>query len=172
LTNRFRRKGIRAISPLRYQPVSDRYAIQGIDPCFDTPEAIVAKNFLDVRACDFVLAYFPLPPEVAELDAIIERMSNLSEIVASIVGPLDEDAEAIKEDAETLRRIARRGLLRTLGTIGEVSWAHALQKPCAVVTDDPLIREHAFTSVQPDWKLSTLDDAERLIVSLFADYVQ
>lgn len=173
MTARLAPHGIIGISPLRCEPmVGERYDLHYQDPCFGTPEAILAKNFLDLRACDLTLAYLPPPPEVAELDAIIERMAGLSGIVTDIVGTIDaEETEAIARDVETLKRIARKGVQRSVGTIGEISWCYALQKPLAVVSDDPLVRHHPFTSVQANWRLSTLDEAERLIVGLFKDYV-
>lgn len=172
MTARLAPHGITGISPLRCQPmVGERYDLHYPDPCYGTPEAILAKNFLDLRACDLTLVYLPAPPEVAELAAIIDRMENLSGVVEMIVGAIDDDATAIAQDLETLKRIARKGVQRSIGTIGEISWAYALQKPCAVVSDDPLVRNHPFTTVQPAWRLSTLDEAERLIVGLFKDYV-
>ena len=166
--------GIIGISPLRCEPmVGTRYDLHYADPCFGTPAAILGKNFLDLRACDLTLAYLPSPPEVAELGAIADRMGSLSGVVSSIVGPVDsEETEAIAADAESLKRIVRKGVQRSVGTIGEISWCYALQKPLAIVIDDPLVRHHPFFTEQANWKLSTLDEAERLIVGLFADYAR
>jgi ElaB/YqjD/DUF883 family membrane-anchored ribosome-binding protein len=173
MTRRLARRNIIGITPQRGQSVNfDRFPLHGNDPCFSTQRAIVGKNFLDVKRCDFILAYFPKPPEVAELDAILERMGNLANVVEQMVGPLDDDGKAIADDVEALRRIARRGIQRTLGTVGEVSWSKVLQKPCAIVTDDPFIQEHPFTATQCDWMLPSLDEAERLIVGLFGDYAR
>ena len=161
MTARLAPHGIVGISPLRCEPmVGDRYDLHYKDPCFGTPEAILAKNFLDLRACDMTLAYFPTPPEVAELNEVIDGLDEAL-VAASHGGYI-----------ETLKRIARKGVQRSIGTIGEVSWAFALQKPLAVVSEDPLIKHHPFTSTQPNWRLSTLDEAERLIVGLFADYAR
>lgn len=149
--------GIIGISPLRCEPIiGERYDLHCGDPCFGTSEAIVGKNFLDLRACDFTLAYFPTPPEIAEMDEVISQL----------------DGKEYAREIETLKRLARKSPQRSIGTVGEISWAYALQKPCAVVSDDPLVRHHPFTSVQPNWRLSTLDEAERLIVGLFADYAK
>lgn len=165
--------GIIGISPLRCEPiVGDRYDLQYADPCFGTPAAILAKNFLDLRACDLTLAYLPVPSEVADMNAVIERMTNLATVASDQFGPLDDDVAAIDADVETLKRLARKSPQRSIGTVGEISWAYALQKPCAVVSDDPLVRHHPFLSTQPNWLLDTLDDAERLIVGLFADYAK
>ena len=171
MTARLAPHGIIGISPLRCEPmVGARYDLHYADPCFGTPEAILAKNFLDLRACDLTLAYLPTLPEVAEMNGIVERMGNLAKIATDMFGPLDGEEAAIAADAETLQRIARKGVQRSIGTIGEISWCYALQKPLAIVSDDPLVRHHPFTSKQANWQLSTLDEAERLIVGLFKDY--
>ncbi|MET4240287.1 nucleoside 2-deoxyribosyltransferase [Bradyrhizobium sp. RT10b] len=63
------------------------------------------------------------------------------------------------------------GKVPSVGTIGELSWAYALRKPVAVVTQDPFLSKHPFISQQPSWPvLSTLDDALRLIVGIFGGY--
>lgn len=173
MTARLAVHGIVGISPLRCEPmIGDRYDVAYADPCFGTPEAILGKNFLDLRACDLTLAYMPTPPEVVEMNGIVERMGNLSKIATDMCGPLDGEEEAIEKDVETLKRIARKGVQRSIGTIGEISWAYALQKPLAIVTDDPLVKFHPFTLCQPNWRLSTLDEAERLIVGLYSDYAR
>lgn len=174
MTARLAPHGIVGISPLRCEPiVGARYDLHYADPCFGTPEAILAKNFLDLRACDLTLAYLPTPPEIAEMQTVLGRFDNLIETAEGMFGPLDvEVQEAIGNDVATLKRIARKGVQRSIGTIGEISWCYALQKPLAVVSDDPLVRHHPFTSKQASWQLSTLDEAERLIVGLFADYAK
>lgn len=56
--------GITAISPLRCEPpmADDKYG-PSADPKFGTARAIGSKNLFDVRNCDMMLAYLPLPPE-------------------------------------------------------------------------------------------------------------
>lgn len=52
--------GIRGISPLRCEPPrGERYTIANSDPLFGTSRAIRSKNFFDVRACTWTLAYMP-----------------------------------------------------------------------------------------------------------------
>ena len=53
--------GIIGVSPLRCEPLrGDRYGLGDLtDPRFGTPEAIAAKNFLDVQMCDLTLGYQP-----------------------------------------------------------------------------------------------------------------
>jgi hypothetical protein len=153
MTARLARHGIVGISPLRAQPqIGERYDMHYPDPCFGAPAAIVGKNFLDLRTCNMTLAYFPRP--AAAEQALVEAI---------------EGVESEGWDAKELRRVRA---LRSIGTVGEVSWCYALQKPCAIVSDDPLVREHPFMTVQANWMLSTLDEAERLIVGLYADYAK
>lgn len=157
MTARLKPHGIGCISPLRCEPmIGERYDVAYQDPCFGTPAAIVAKNFLDLRACDLTLVYLPVPPELAEI-------SDTAAFLAQ---------QGFQSHADRLDRISRKSPQRSIGTIGEISWAYALQKPCAIVSDDPLITSHPFTVVQPGWQLSTLDEAERLIVGLFSDYAR
>lgn len=147
---------MRCISPLRCEPmVGKTYDTHYADPCFGHPKAILAKNFFDLRACDMTLAYFPKP---SAIDDLAEIASNLE-----LSGDHSDD-----ERAELLRAIKP---LRSIGTIGEVSWAFALRKPAIIVSDDPLIQHHPFTSLQPDWPvLPDLEHAVRLIKGLFTDY--
>ncbi|WP_315728809.1 hypothetical protein [Bradyrhizobium sp. SZCCHNS2015] len=163
---------VRCISPLRCEPmIGARYDVAYNDPRFGMPKSIVAKNFLDLRACDMTLAYFPTPPEVAELQGIIERLSTLENVATDMFGQLDDDAASIRADIETLKRHARKGPQRSVGTIGEVSWAYALRKPCVLVSDDPFITVHPFTSVQPDWPvLASLDEAIEVVAGIWRDY--
>jgi nucleoside 2-deoxyribosyltransferase len=174
MTARLAPHGIGCISPLRCEPIiGDRYDTQYDDPCFGTAEAILSKNFLDLRKCDMTLVYLPTPPGVAEMRAVVERMETISAVAKELFGDVDdEDVKAMAEDAATLRRLSLMSPQRSIGTIGELSWAYALQKPVAVVSDDPLIKRHPFTHVQAGWRLTTLDEAERLIVGLFADYAK
>ena len=57
---------IRGVSPLRCEPlIGKRYSMMDKDPKFGTARAIGAKNVFDVRSCDLMLAYLPLPAEGA-----------------------------------------------------------------------------------------------------------
>jgi len=176
MTNRLRPYGINCISPLRCEPiVGERYDTQYDDPCFGTGKAIVSKNFLDVQACSMALVYMPKPPAVDELAAIIERLKGLPKVLADIVGLSvdgDDDVKSILDDVKTLERLAVLSPQRSVGTIGELSWCKALSKPVAVVSDDPLVKRHPFFEEQAGWWLDNLDEAERLIVGLWKDYVR
>ncbi len=120
--------GMIGISPLRCEPcVNGQYNLTYPDPCFGQAKAILAKNFLDLRACDFTLAYFPKPKDLSAQ--------------------------------------------RSAGTMGELAWTYALQKPSVVVTDDPFIEKHPFTSCQGSWPvLPNLDEAIRLLVGIYGGY--
>lgn len=52
--------GMIGVSPLRCEPlIGERYGMGYDDPMFGTPEAIAAKNLLDVKRCDLTIGYFP-----------------------------------------------------------------------------------------------------------------
>jgi hypothetical protein len=173
MTARLAPHGIGCISPLRCEPiVGERYDTHYADPCFGTAKAIVSKNFLDVQRCDFALVYMPKPPGVDEMAAIIERMRGLGQLMVDSFGADDAEADAVAADVTTMERLAVMSPQRSVGTIGELSWCHAMQKPVAVVSDDPLVKRHPFFSEQAGWMLDTLDEAERLIVGLFTDYAK
>ena len=145
---------MRCISPLRCEPaVNGRYDVAYNDPCFGQPKSILAKNFLDLRACDMTLAVFPRPEAIDLIEKAVEGLEA------------DGDLDGI---VPALRRV---NVLRSIGTIGEISWAYALRKPCVIVSDDPLVQHHPFTSMQPDWPvLPDLDHAVRLIKGIWTDY--
>lgn len=146
--------GIVTVSPLRCEPlVGERYDTAYQDPCFGQPKSILAKNMLDLKRCDMTLAFFPPVTEPDELRDFVRK--NVKD----------------KRDAAVLHRIAAKGPQRSIGTIGEVSWAYALRKPCVIVSQDELIKHHPFTAMQPDWPvLDTLDDAVRLITGIYTVY--
>lgn len=161
VTERLYPFSIRTISPLRCEPlIGERYDVAYADPCFGMPKAILAKNFLDLQRCDMTLAFFPPVEEPAQLQEIARRVTTHAPAMPGA-------------DVETLYRIAAKGPQRSVGTIGEVSWAYALRKPCVLVTQDAFIKSHPFTQCQPDWPiLDTLDDAVRLIKGLYQDYAR
>lgn len=54
------RDNIIGVSPLRREPMVGKvYPLSSDDPKFNTVRAIKAKNELDTRSCDLVLAYLP-----------------------------------------------------------------------------------------------------------------
>lgn len=148
--------GIIGISPLRCEPiVGERYEASYGDPCFGTPRAILSKNFLDLRRCDATLAYFPKLPPNEELLALAHHAAG----------------EGKEGTAADLRRLAHKLVgNRSMGTIGEISWAKALNKPLIVVSEDEFITAHPFGQCQPDWLLSSLDEAVRCIVGIYGAY--
>lgn len=111
------------ISPLRCEPVvGERYELNYADPKFGIAGAIAAKNDLDTRSCDLVLAYLP------------------------------------------------RSIRPSYGTIIELAWARAHNKPVVLVTDDPYIREHPLVSYCSSWVLADLEDAMEVILGVFLAY--
>lgn len=56
------------------------------------------------------------------------------------------------------------------GTISELAWARAHQRPTILVTDDDFIRAHPVINSNASWLLRTLKEAEEVIVGLLADY--
>lgn len=58
------------------------------------------------------------------------------------------------------------------GTLGELFWADAWDKPVAVVSDYAPLREHPVVSQAASWLLEDLDQAEELIVGVLADYAR
>lgn len=59
----------------------------------------------------------------------------------------------------------------SVGTLEEVGWATADQKPVILVTDNPRLSNHAILSHNVGWNLRTLEQAARLINGLFGDYL-
>ena len=80
---------ISGVSPLRCEPlVGDRYGFGDVtDPRFGTPEAIAAKNFMDVQRCDLTLAYFP---------------ADLTEAIGPSIGTIGELAWAFSLHKPTI----------------------------------------------------------------------
>lgn len=58
----------------------------------------------------------------------------------------------------------------SLGTISELCWAFAFNKPRIVVSTHPKVIGHPVISSQAPWILPTLDDAVETIAGLFGDY--
>ena len=58
----------------------------------------------------------------------------------------------------------------SLGTMAEIAWAHAMDKPCVVVSDDPYIQEHPLVNFCTGWVLPTVDEALEVIVGIFDIY--
>lgn len=58
----------------------------------------------------------------------------------------------------------------SLGTTIEIGWAHALQKPTVVVSQDDFITKHPVVNACAGWMLKDLDQATELILGLLLDY--
>jgi nucleoside 2-deoxyribosyltransferase len=57
------------------------------------------------------------------------------------------------------------------GTIIELAWAYAFNKPTILVSDDPHIVGHPLTVKCAQWILPTLADAVTVIKGVYGDYV-
>ncbi len=62
------------------------------------------------------------------------------------------------------------GRPQSYGTLIELGWAHALDKPTIVVTDDPMIFNHPVVGACAGWLLGTLDEAVAVIEGIFGGY--
>lgn len=121
--------GIQGISPLRCEPSIDgTYKASYADAKFGTPQAIAAKNAMDVRRADAVLAYLP------------------QKLI---------DAQGI-----------------SIGTIWEIGYAAALNKPIIIVSDSAKVGNHPVLKGSGAWILFSLEEAVELLTGLFSDYVE
>lgn len=63
------------------------------------------------------------------------------------------------------------GRQQSFGTVCELAWAHALQKPSILVSNDPFIRDHPVLNTCAGWLLNDLDEAVDVCIGLLAGYV-
>lgn len=60
----------------------------------------------------------------------------------------------------------------SFGTICELAWAHALDKPTILVTDHKPFIDHPVIQANASWMLGTLDEAVDVIVGVLGDYAR
>lgn len=122
--------GIIGISPLRCEPIVEdaRYGLSYPDPKFGTAQAIGSKNLFDVRHCDMVLAYLPMP--------------------------------SISQGHQSW------------GTIIEIAWAFALEKPAILVTNDLAVKQHPVIQACAGWMLDNLDDGVETLIGILGGYTK
>ena len=133
--------GIVAISPLRCEPlIGPRYSAGYPCPKFGTARAIGSKNFFDVRTCDMTLAYLPR---------------------------LFEPGAYQSHTVEDMRRLQ---LPPSIGTIIELAWAMAFDKPAVVVSDNPLVATHPVIDACAGWLVEDLQDGVDILVGVLGDY--
>lgn len=60
----------------------------------------------------------------------------------------------------------------SVGTILEIGWAKAFNKPVVLVTDDDYYRQHPVSSFCASWLLDNLDDACDTILGVMGEYVR
>ena len=63
------------------------------------------------------------------------------------------------------------GRHQSYGTICEAAWAHVLNRPVMLVTNDPGIVEHPVLNSCAGWLLETLDDAVDVSIGILGGYV-
>lgn len=62
------------------------------------------------------------------------------------------------------------GLVHSWGTMQELAWARALDKPAILVSDDPKVREHPVINASCGWVLDNLSDAEDVLIGILGGY--
>ena len=62
------------------------------------------------------------------------------------------------------------GRIHSLGTLAELSWAHAFNKPAILVSNCPFVMAHPVVDIQCGWKLESLDDAIEVIIGVLGAY--
>jgi nucleoside 2-deoxyribosyltransferase len=147
------------ISPLRCEPIrGPRYTMESPDPKFGTARAISSKNLFDVHRCRMGIFYIPKPR--TEYEEAVQRYeawrsayeaANLKAFDAFVAG-----MDAAKR--------------HSFGTVGELFWMNALEKPTILVSDDPFIQTHPVIDAASNWKLATLEDACDVVLGLLGGY--
>lgn len=66
------------------------------------------------------------------------------------------------------RKLNERRL--SVGTLGELHWAHALGKRTILVSDYPFLTEHPVVLASSSWVLSTLDEAIDVLIGVLGVY--
>lgn len=63
------------------------------------------------------------------------------------------------------------GRQQSWGTLMEIGWARAFDKPVVLVTDDPKVVEHPVLNACAGWVLPHLDDGLDVVVGILSGYV-
>ncbi len=58
----------------------------------------------------------------------------------------------------------------SVGTIVEIAWGKALNKPVMIVAEDPYLQNHPVLQHCVSWSLTNLDDAVDAIIDILGDY--
>ena len=61
---------------------------------------------------------------------------------------------------------------KSVGTIIELGWGKALNKPVIVVTTDPYLSQHPVIQHCSSWSLCNLDDAVDVIIGVLGDFAK
>ncbi len=62
------------------------------------------------------------------------------------------------------------GAHQSYGTIIELAWAHMLNRPAVLVSDDPGVLEHPVIGTCAGWLLDDLDDAIQVLIGILGGY--
>lgn len=134
--------GLVGISPLRCEPlVGERYTPQYTDPLYGTARAISSKNKADVRMCDIGIYYLPEPK------TMLVWTSDAAAQKTALLSPYSH------------------------GTIGELFWADAWDKPTILVTDSDHVKKHPVISAAAGWIVGDFEQAVELCISVVGAYV-
>ncbi len=137
--------GMIGISPLRCEPlIGERYTMEYTDPLYGTARAIASKNKADIQMCDIGIYYIPEPETISSVD-------------------LDTWVPG-----ETEENLLRRPYSH--GTIGEMFWADAFNKPTILVTDSDHIKSHPVIGAAAGWIVDNFEDAVELCISVVGAY--
>lgn len=63
------------------------------------------------------------------------------------------------------------GRHQSYGTIAELCWAFALNRPAVLVTNDPGIEEHPVLNSCAGWLLPNLDDGVEVLIGILGGYI-
>ncbi len=60
----------------------------------------------------------------------------------------------------------------SIGTVMEIAWAYALQKPLILVLDDNNLHEHSMIREATGFRVSTIDEAINIANAILTDYTE
>lgn len=64
------------------------------------------------------------------------------------------------------------GRIPSVGTITEIGWGKALNKPVILVTNDPYLQDHPVIQHCASWSLDNLSDAVDVLIGVLGDYAK
>jgi hypothetical protein len=150
------------MSPLRCEPIrGPRYTMESPDPKFGTARAISSKNLFDVHRCRMGIFYIPKPR--ATFEEVKDRFDHWRVGYDTAGHAAYTPFDAFKAGMDAAKK-------HSFGTVGELFWMNALEKPTILVSDDPFIQSHPVIDAASNWKLETLEDACEVVIGLLGGY--